>query len=326
MIWTITTYYNPQKYSSRYNNFKTFSQNIQTPLLVVEFSHNGQFQLCKDDATILIQIPKGDILWQKERLLNIALQNLPKEVDNVAWIDSDIIFTDSDWPEKAEKLLETNKVIQLFSHMVHLSPNKLGPSDNNTFRSGIVKNIKDFGFDPNKETTFVELKAQSGSAISPHKEPGFAWAAKRELLDRHGFYDRNIIGGGDNAVVCAMYNELDGFVKKMFTYKIFFNKKKSKFYKECESYYLNWAIPFSRDVNGKVDCLDSTIYHLWHGDLKDRKYYKRYLDVAKLGFNPYTHLKINQSGAFEWNIETPLKDYLIEYFKVRNEDRDSKSV
>ena len=113
MIWTITTYYNPQKYQSRYTNFKTFSKNLQTPLLVVEFSHNGQFQLCKDDATILIQIPKGDILWQKERLLNVALQNLPKNVDNVAWVDSDVIFTDPNWQKRLKNFY---KQIKLFNY------------------------------------------------------------------------------------------------------------------------------------------------------------------------------------------------------------------
>jgi hypothetical protein len=89
-----------------------------------------------------------------------------------AWIDSDIIFTDPYWYIQAEKLLKTNQIIQLFSHMVHLSPGKTTPSDNNIFRSGVVKHIKDFDFDPTKETTFVELNTQSGSAISPHKEPG----------------------------------------------------------------------------------------------------------------------------------------------------------
>ncbi len=326
MIWTITTYYNPQNYKSRYNNFKIFKQNLRTPLLVVEFSHNGKFELTSEDATILVQIPKGDILWQKERLLNVALKNLPKEVDNVAWIDSDVLFENNNWPERAEKLLKKNKIIQLFSHMVHLSPNKLGPVDNNVFRSGVIKHIKDFGFDPSKDTTFVKLSAQSGPAIAPHKEPGFAWAAKRELLDKHGFYDKNIIGGGDNAVVCSIYKELSGFIDKIWTYETFFIKRKTKFYKECEKYYLDWAIPFNKDVDGKIDCLDATIYHLWHGDLSDRKYYKRNMDVAKIGFNPYTTLKVNEWGAFEWNEETKLKEYLIKYFKIRNEDNNNKSI
>jgi len=327
MIWTITTYYNPQNYKSRYNNFKIFSKNLQTPLLVVEFSHNGEFQLTKEDATMLIQIPKGDILWQKERLLNVALKNLPKNVDNVAWVDSDVIFTDPDWSIKAEKLLQTNQVIQLFSHLVHLSPEKLGPSDNNTFRSGVVRHIKDFGFKPQQETTFIDLKSQSGDYLrDPHKEPGFAWAAKRTLLDKHGFYDKNIIGGGDNAVVCSIYGDLKSFIEKNYTYKTLFLKRKSKFYNECRDYFLNWAEGFSKDVSGKVDCLDSTIYHLWHGDLNHRYYYKRYSDVAKIGINPNTHLKINNYGAYEWNIKTPLEDYLKNYFKIRNEDNINQGV
>ena len=83
MIWTITTYYNPQKYTNRYKNFKTFSKNIQTPLLVVEFSNTGEFELTKEDSTILVQIPKGDILWQKERLLNPNIgTNVPANIFN----------------------------------------------------------------------------------------------------------------------------------------------------------------------------------------------------------------------------------------------------
>lgn len=321
MIWAITTFYNPQKYQSRLDNFKIFKKNLTIPLVVVEFSHNNQFQLTEDDATILYQIPKGDVLWQKERLLNVALSKVPKEVDNIAWIDCDIIFTDSKWYEEAEKLLETNKIIELYSHMIHLARGKTSPSDNDIFRSSLVKNIKDFGFDPKKDTTFVELCAQSGLAKRPHKEPGFAWAAKRDLLDRFGFYDKNIIGGGDNAIVCSIYKEFDGFINKLWKYPTLFGHKKTKYFEECKYYYLDWAIPFSNEVNGKIDCLDSTIYHLWHGDLKDRNYYVRNMEVAKIGFNPYTYLKINEYGAFEWSFETPLKQHLIKYFKLRNEDK-----
>ena len=46
----------------------------------------------------------------------------------------------------------------------------------------------------------------------------------------------------------------------MWIYPTFFSKKKTKFYDECEDYYLDWAVPFSKDVDGKIDCLDSTIH------------------------------------------------------------------
>lgn len=321
MIWAITSFYNPQNYQSRIDNFKIFKLKLNIPLVVVEFSHNGQFQLTKDDATILVQIPKGDILWQKERLLNVALSHVPKEVENVAWIDCDVIFADSNWSVEAERLLETNKIIQLYSHMIHLARGKKSPIDNDVFRSSLIRHIKDFGFNLSKDTTFVELSAQSGLAKLPHREPGFAWAAKRDLLDKFGFYDKNIIGGGDNAIACSIYKEYDGFMNKLWKYPYFFGYKKTKYFEECEKYYLDWAIPFSEEVGGKIDCLESTIYHLWHGDLKDRNYYNRNMEIAKIGFNPYTDLQINEYGAFEWTWDTPLKEHLIKYFKIRNEDK-----
>lgn len=37
-------------------------------------------------------------MWLKENLLNIALQNVPKEVKYIAWCDADILF------EKSEKI------------------------------------------------------------------------------------------------------------------------------------------------------------------------------------------------------------------------------
>lgn len=34
---------------------------------------------------------------------------------------------------------------------------------------------------------------------------GMAWAARRELLEQHGFYDGCVIGGGDSALICAAF-------------------------------------------------------------------------------------------------------------------------
>lgn len=322
MIWAITTYYNPENYSSRYENFKIFREKLGIPLIVVEFSSSGKFQLGIEDATILIQIPEGDILWQKERLLNIALSKIPDEVENVAWLDCDIIFSDTLWYEKAEKLLEKMKVIQLYSHMIHLSPGKLSPSDNNIFRSSVVKNIKDFGFDPKKDTTFITISVQTGDVESTHKEPGFAWAAKKDMILKFGLWDLNIIGGGDNAFVCALYGEFDKFIDHNWTYPSFFRRKKTKYYDTIKKMYFDWAIPLNMEVSNNIDCLDSTIYHLYHGDLKDRYYYKRYMDVAKIGFNPLSDIKINEHGAFELTDNFKLKNYLKKYFKIRNEDNN----
>ena len=60
---------------------------------------------------------------------------------------------------------------------------------------------------------------------------------------------------------------------------------------------------------------------MWHGTLKNRQYFKRYDGLSKLEFNPFVDIKINEDGIWELRKEThDLKNYLIEYFKKRNED------
>lgn len=92
-MWVITTYYNPVRYKRRLSNYKIFRANLGVPLVTVELSFNGQFELTEKQADILIQISGGAVLWQKERLLNVALQALPSSCHKVAWLDCDIFLT-----------------------------------------------------------------------------------------------------------------------------------------------------------------------------------------------------------------------------------------
>ena len=69
-------------------------------MLCVELTFgDSEFQLRPDDCDILLQrrTAAGNTLWQKERLLNIAIENLPNTVEKVPplplWCDSD---SDSD--------------------------------------------------------------------------------------------------------------------------------------------------------------------------------------------------------------------------------------
>jgi hypothetical protein len=79
-MWAITSYYNPAHYQSRLENYKTFRKKLGLPLLTIEFSYDGEFQLNSSNADILIQVAGGDILWQKERLLNLAIKKIPKTI------------------------------------------------------------------------------------------------------------------------------------------------------------------------------------------------------------------------------------------------------
>jgi hypothetical protein len=85
-LWAITCYFNPCGYRRRAINYRTFWRHLQIPLLTVELSFDGRFELQEHDADRLIQLRAADVMWQKERLLNVGIRALPAECDRVAWI------------------------------------------------------------------------------------------------------------------------------------------------------------------------------------------------------------------------------------------------
>src|SRR5437016_4683011 len=96
-LWGITSYFNPMRYRRRLSNFRLFRKHLNIPLVVVELTYGEVFELHEKDAEVLIQLRGGAVLWQKERLLNVALSALPSSCDKVAWLDCDIIFDDIGW-------------------------------------------------------------------------------------------------------------------------------------------------------------------------------------------------------------------------------------
>jgi hypothetical protein len=70
------------------------------PLLVVELAFGEQpFRLGGIDG--LLQLRSGDVIWQKEHLLNLGIARLLAEAwKKVAWLDADVVFESPDWAER----------------------------------------------------------------------------------------------------------------------------------------------------------------------------------------------------------------------------------
>jgi len=125
-FWAITSYFNPMRYKRRFSNYKVFRKNLNLPLVAVELAYSNTFELQEGDADILVQLRGGAVLWQKERLLNAALQALPKRCRKVAWLDCDIIFQMVNWADAAGQLLDRVAMIQPFKRAHYLHPDQ-GP-------------------------------------------------------------------------------------------------------------------------------------------------------------------------------------------------------
>lgn len=299
-MWTITSYYNPVGYKRRLSNYRFFRSNLRTPLVTVELSFDGRFELEANDADILIQIAGGAVLWQKERLLNIALQAIPQDVHRIAWIDCDLILKRLDWVEEANSQLDRFAIVQLFSDAVHLTLEDYQSNSSNGSTHEIVPAI--VGLPRARE--YIVVKSNSN-----YYQSGFAWAANRELIEKRQFYDAAIVGGGDCMMVGAIFGQFDGIAERFLL-----NEAR-------RGHYLNWAIPFHKSVADRVGQVPGTLFHLRHGDLKNRKYADRHVSLAAFDFDPGLDIRVGDQGAWEWARSRPeLEAFLKSYFVERAED------
>jgi hypothetical protein len=125
-LWGITCYFNPAGYRRRLANYRVFRERLGVPLVAIELAYGPHFELNHNDAEILVQLRGRDILWQKERLLNVALQKLPSSCRKVVWLDCDVVFEANDWAERTSLLLDRFMLVQPFSHL-HLMPAHWNP-------------------------------------------------------------------------------------------------------------------------------------------------------------------------------------------------------
>ena len=85
--------------------------------------------------------------------------------------------------------------------------------------------------------------------------------------------------------------------------------------------YRAWAEPFHENVGERVGCLDQKLYHLWHGDLRDRRYRERHEGLRRFDFDPEKDLALSESGCWRWASHKPeMHRYVNDYFASRRED------
>lgn len=306
-LWVITSYFNPLRYQRRFLNFKTFRERLNAPLVAVELAYGkSDFELREKDAEILIRLQGDAVLWQKERLLNVAMQALPKNCRKIAWLDCDVIFGKRDWAKSASFLLDRFSMVQLFKHVHYLSPHWT-PAEDCATEAEFTRPSAAFSISSGLSAASCighSLDTRIGTSAS-----GFAWAARRELLERHGFFDACILGGGDRAMACAAYDCFDELIKRHYMNE----RQKDR--------YLSWAKPFHESVRAAIGYLDCKLFHIWHGDIRDRQTRGRHEGLQRFQFDPFTDIALDENGCWRWNTnKQEMHAYISGYFSSRRED------
>jgi len=285
---------------SKDNNFAIFYENIKKQtddIFIVELSFTGKFITRKTSRRLHIQGSEKNIMWQKERLLNLAVEILvPDNYEYIAWLDADVIYLNNDnWISEAVEKLKYYKIIQLFERAWQLEPNVPFPVKP---KVGIVrKTVTEQFF--NNETLM-------------NTEHGFGWAARREFFNHVGLYDKNIIGGADT----MMFNACFDLLSRMEPWHIMEDLNPA-WAESCKKWHKR-AISY---IKGSADFISGDLAHLYHGARHNRQYWLRNRLLASNDYDPSADILINKDGIWEWDTnKINMCNAVRRYFDDRHED------
>jgi hypothetical protein len=310
-FWAITSYFNPFGYRNRYLNYQTFRQKLNVPLLTVELAYGDDFELKAGDATQLVQLRSDQVMWQKDRLLNLAIAALPPECRIVAWLDCDVLFERDDWASLTSEALEQYDLVQCFSqsYVLNREIDWSQPLRNQSYiRRDAMATRYTRGYEDLQEPDAYAGTLRAHGVFS-NISSGYAWAMRREAIARLQIYDTCILGGGIMALAYAAVGQF----KQLIDLHLY-NPARSR-------NYLEWAERFYGVVQGKLGGIPGDIYPLWHGELEDRGYESRHSLLNQLDFDPYQDIAIDENGSWRWNSDRPdLHDAARAHFQRRRED------
>jgi hypothetical protein len=121
-ICVITCYFNPEGYKTKLVNYTIFSQKLALSgiaLYTIELAFENQ-PFVLPNTPCSLQIRGEDVIWQKERLINILFQKIPPRFSKIIWLDCDLLFQNENWLVEASAALDDHKVIQPFQWVVRL--------------------------------------------------------------------------------------------------------------------------------------------------------------------------------------------------------------
>jgi hypothetical protein len=309
-LWGITAYFNPLGYRNKLAHLKRFAAGVRCQglkLLIIELAfETSAYALSPDDCDRLVQVRGSSIMWQKERLLNIGVQNRPTICDKIVWLDGDLSFENARWVEQTCDKLQRYPVVQPFQMAGWLRADAYSFSGQWSFKD--CERVS-----PSLAFTQSNRVLRRFLALG-HR--GFAWAYRRNIIDRFGLYDKFILGGGDLAMAWAIYGPA------------LRNPNQDRWLEQnCSPAQIRdfkeWRGDIHREIRGHASYIEGAIYHFWHGTRANRKYRDRNLILKKADFDPTSDICLDDNGCWIWSnpeITQRIQEDVRKYFVGRQEE------
>jgi DNA-directed RNA polymerase subunit RPC12/RpoP len=316
----VACFFNPGNSLNRIANFQAFLSSIRSsgvPCIAVELAFGtNDFKITGHDD--VIQLRTNDVLWHKERLLNIGIRKaLDEGYRKIAWLDGDIVFADANWPLEIANRLEHVNLCQVFE-TIAIQTHESGPP---MVASSAVKYFHETG-------SLYMQPARKGlpllRGVLKGGQSGFGWAARAEVLQQQMLFEGAIVGGGDKMIYIASLEqdfsrpEFQALSESKIACKSCGHRNRSDAYREQLG---DWARRWSAAVAGEVDFARLHIADMYHGKRSDRGYMTRHDILYRNAYNPMTDLVTDTSGCLAWAPDKDtLKGEVEAYFLSRRED------
>ncbi len=318
-LWAIAAYFNPLGSVRRRANYAAFRRNLAAPLLTVELAAPGRHELGEGAAETIIRLEGDGLLWQKERLLNIAIAALPASARYVAWLDCDVLFSDDGWLREACTVLEARDcALTLYDTVHHLPPGFAPAAATRTNAAATPPRIvqdariaRHVAGDVPWDQVLSSSDWNKGATArhTPGQTPacGLAIAARRQSIAACGLYEAMVVGGGDLAFHSGIQGAAEAYVSAR------------RIGAGHGRHYMDWAERAAPCFADGQAVLRRTLHHLWHGNLDTRKYGAARQEILLAhGFEPERDLLAMPGRPLAWRRPgTPLARDVAEYFKAR---------
>ncbi|WP_048438941.1 hypothetical protein [Caenimonas sp. SL110] len=314
----LTSYYNPFHGERRRRNYHVFRENLGVPLVTVEWSRDGRFDLAHDDADIMVRVTGGDLMWQKERLLNVGLARIRNDglARDVAIVDADVVFERADWMQQVSAALDACPLVNCHTHTNYL-PELPFAMRSRAQLLGVApeRQVESLGFalaqgKPLFATDAATALAQSVRGVPPSSGgAGIASAVRLDDLPDFECYDGNIVGGGDLLMAAAAIGMLQA---------LFATRPYSAAH-QCDA--AAWAarcLPAGKDRQ-RLGFADNRAMHLWHGEMEGRQYGERTKILAPRGYDPARDIDRSGNALRFMQCAGDLKDAVGNYLRSRND-------
>jgi len=314
---------NPVRYRSRYENFWKFQKHVEDSggqLYVAEIAFGDRpFEITKPDNPQHLQLRTRSEIWHKENALNLLMKKLPDDAKYIAWLDADIMFIRTDWVQETMHLLQSFDVVQMFSEAIDLNEyDEVGKIHQGLMKC-YIEDIPSINapqhyhhhhhhhhrHHPHHHGHFDDSYLHQPT----YWHPGYAWAARKDALDKlGGLIDWAILGSGDWHMAWALLGRCNEHLHQGLT-------------QSYRDLCLQWEQRAENKIRRNVSYMSGTIIHRYHGNKQKRFYGERWDFLSRAKFDPAKHLTKDEQGLWVLNEDqTWLRDGIRSYNRLRDED------